>query len=127
MAIVAFYTQHPPLYPLRFFREPAIDVAHLNEPGGRVIPTKSPIWLPALGACALVVLSLSYPRSREAERAGIPREASANVSPENDFAAHVAALKKKLPSDDFSIIVQPPFVVVGDESEAAVQEIRNER
>jgi len=86
------------------------------------MPTKFAILLSALGACALVVLSLSYPGSGEAERAGIPAETRANVSPENDFAAHVAALKKKLPSDDFSIIVQPPFVVVGDESEAAVQE-----
>jgi len=87
------------------------------------MPTKFPILLSALGACALVVLlSLSYPGSGEAERSSIPAETCANVSPENDFAAHVAALKKKLPSDDFSIIVQPPFVVVGDESEAALQE-----
>src|SRR6476469_9384493 len=86
------------------------------------MPTKSPILLSALGACALVILSLSYPGSGEAERAGIPFETCADVGPENDFAAHVAALKKKLPSDDFSIIVQPPFVVVGDESEAAVQD-----
>jgi hypothetical protein len=31
------------------------------------------------------------------------------------FAEHVALLQKKLPSTEFSIIVQPPFVVVGDE------------
>jgi len=41
--------------------------------------------------------------------------------PENDFAAHVEQLKKKLPSDDFSIIIQPPFVVIGDEPEDAVR------
>src|SRR5687767_15421348 len=31
------------------------------------------------------------------------------------FAAHVEQLKKKLPSEDFTIIVQKPFVVIGDE------------
>jgi hypothetical protein len=32
-----------------------------------------------------------------------------------DFKAHVDQLKKKLPSADFTVIVQRPFVVVGDE------------
>src|SRR5215831_3161609 len=40
----------------------------------------------------------------------------------NDFAAHVEQLKKKLPSNDFSIVMQPPFVVVGDESADAIKE-----
>jgi hypothetical protein len=44
------------------------------------------------------------------------------TNPENDFAAHVELLKKKLPSADFSIVVQPPFVVVGDEPADAVKE-----
>ena len=34
---------------------------------------------------------------------------------EADFARHVEQLKKKLPSADFSIVVQRPFVVIGDE------------
>jgi len=42
--------------------------------------------------------------------------------PDSDFARHVDQLKKKLPSSDFTIVVQPPFVVVGDESEDAVKE-----
>jgi hypothetical protein len=33
----------------------------------------------------------------------------------SDFEKHVKALKKKLPSDDFTIVVSPPFVVIGDE------------
>src|SRR5262252_6967599 len=44
------------------------------------------------------------------------------TTPENDFAAHVEQLKKKLPSADFSIVVQPPFVVVGDGGADAVKE-----
>jgi hypothetical protein len=33
----------------------------------------------------------------------------AEVNPENDFDAHVARLKQKLPSNDFSIVIQPPL------------------
>src|SRR4051794_7721647 len=32
-----------------------------------------------------------------------------------EFEAHVKQLKKRLPSKEFTIVVQPPFVVVGDE------------
>jgi hypothetical protein len=46
----------------------------------------------------------------------------AEVNPENDFDAHVARLKQRLPSNDFSIVIQPPFVVVGDESADVVKE-----
>ena len=40
----------------------------------------------------------------------------------NDFDNHVAELKKRLPSRNFSIVVQRPFVVVGDEPESVVKE-----
>ncbi|MFY9619551.1 MAG: hypothetical protein WAQ99_07035 [Pyrinomonadaceae bacterium] len=39
-----------------------------------------------------------------------------------DFAAHIEQLKKKLPSNDFTIVVQKPFVVIGDEPADAVKE-----
>jgi len=41
---------------------------------------------------------------------------------EADFARHVAALKKKLPSPEFSLVIQRPFVVVGDEPPKVVQQ-----
>ena len=50
------------------------------------------------------------------EDARVPKAAT-----DADFAAHVEQLKKKLPSSDFSIVIQPPFVVVGDEPEAVVK------
>ena len=31
-----------------------------------------------------------------------------------DFDVHVTQLKKRLPSNDFTVLVQPPFVVIGD-------------
>lgn len=39
-----------------------------------------------------------------------------------DFESHLADLKKKLPSKDFQIVVQKPFVVIGDESLANVKD-----
>lgn len=39
-----------------------------------------------------------------------------------DYEVHIAALKPQLPAGDFAIVVQPPFVVVGDESEARVKQ-----
>ncbi len=38
-----------------------------------------------------------------------------------DFASHVAQLRKKLPSRAFTIIIQSPFVVIGDGTPAAVK------
>jgi hypothetical protein len=38
-----------------------------------------------------------------------------------DFDAHVEALRKRLPGAGFMIVVQPPFVVVGDEDAATVR------
>ena len=48
------------------------------------------------------------------------------ISPETfteaDFARHVEQLKKKLPSPSFTVIIQRPFVVIGDESPADVKQ-----
>ena len=40
---------------------------------------------------------------------------------EPDYKAHIVALKKKLPHDGFHIVIQKPFVVVGDESKRQVE------
>jgi hypothetical protein len=41
---------------------------------------------------------------------------------DSDFAAHVEKLKKRLPTNDFTIVIQPPFVVIGDEPADTVKE-----
>lgn len=38
-----------------------------------------------------------------------------------DYQKHIESLKKKLPSKDFKIVIQKPFVVIGDESEEMVK------
>jgi hypothetical protein len=57
---------------------------------------------------------------------GTRADLSANGIPPNfteaDFARHLEQLKKKLPATDFTIIIQPPFVVIGDESPESVKE-----
>jgi len=50
------------------------------------------------------------------------RVESASVIEPTDLDKHIAELKKRLPSNDFSIVVQRPFVVIGDEPEAVVKE-----
>jgi hypothetical protein len=50
------------------------------------------------------------------------RTLGSRPDPDDDFAAHVERLKKTLPSADFSIVIQPPFVVVGDEAADVLKE-----
>ena len=38
-----------------------------------------------------------------------------------DYAQHVMKLKEKLPSKDFHLVIQPPFVVIGDDTKELVQ------
>jgi hypothetical protein len=38
-----------------------------------------------------------------------------------DFAKHVKELRKKVPNGDFTIVVSPPFVVIGDDEPAEVR------
>jgi len=61
-----------------------------------------------------------------------PAEAAEARPPANtpttkaDFDLHVAQLKKRLPANDFTIVVQPPFVVVGDQSPETVKYLAEE-
>lgn len=41
---------------------------------------------------------------------------------ESDYSRHVEQLMKRLPSNDFTIVVQPPFVVIGDGAPDDVRE-----
>jgi hypothetical protein len=50
-----------------------------------------------------------------------PRRPADRTFTAADFERHVAALKKKVPAKGFTIVVQPPFVVIGDESPQEVK------
>lgn len=71
---------------------------------------RSPSSVPAAKASGL---SLSAPFS--------PTTTSGKLT-RSDFEDHVLRLKKRLPSKEFSIVIQEPFVVVGDEDEETVKQ-----
>ncbi len=52
---------------------------------------------------------------------GPPITAASRTFKAADYAQHIMKLKKKLPSDKFSIVLQPPFVVIGDEDATTVR------
>ena len=55
----------------------------------------------------------------ESSVVGLPAELGSFTKAE--FEAHVVQLRKRLPSKEFTIVVQPPFVVVGDEPAEVVK------
>jgi hypothetical protein len=73
----------------------------------------------------MVVFRLSLAREQPPLVTAIPKPVASPAAPSSftaaDFARHVEVLKKKLPSGGFTIIVQPPFVVIGDESADSVK------
>jgi hypothetical protein len=92
-----------------------------------VIKKSQILLLVILAALALFLLTRldrhakpNLSEAKAAEPAAVANSAE-NLT-DADFAAHVDQLKKKVPSTDFTIVIQPPFVVIGDESAAAVKE-----
>jgi len=51
--------------------------------------------------------------------AGAPNNSSFT---QEQFKKHIVELRKRIPSGDFSIVVEPPFVVIGDEPADVVKE-----
>jgi len=84
------------------------------------------LLLAFVAGLVLIILWRSNPASpaHENSKPSTPaaKTDSAEIDPDHDYAAHVEQLKKKLPFGDFSIVVQPPFVVIGDEPADVVKE-----
>jgi hypothetical protein len=59
------------------------------------------------------------PRTSSNRNAPAPAPAAFD---DGDYARHVEQLRKRLPSGEFEIVVEKPFVVVGDGGRAAVEE-----
>jgi hypothetical protein len=80
--------------------------------------------------CIAACLALCCQRNNAAVadkiRASAP-SAAVTTSPsasrsDTDVAKHVADLRKRLPSSEFSIVIQAPFVVIGDEPASIVKQ-----
>ena len=75
-------------------------------------------------AAIVLALSLASLAAARAEPEDVAESEPASRGPTDaDYARHVEALKERLPErgKDFTILVQRPFVVIGDESPAAVR------
>jgi len=80
-----------------------------------------PLLALLLGALYGLHSAPSSPNQPSPKREPEPGTSSAKLA-STEFDRHVNELKKKLPSSDFSIVVQPPFVVIGDEPADDVKE-----
>jgi hypothetical protein len=92
-------------------------VSGANPPANAGGSDSDPRWLldPVASAPGTDYDPLAIPTSRDSD--------TANTGfTDADFTAHVEQLKKKLPSSDFTIVVQKPFVVIGDQPADAVRE-----
>lgn len=56
------------------------------------------------------------------EPAPLASSTTANDFTAADFDQHISRLKKQLPNDSFTIVLEPPFVVVGDEPAEVVRQ-----
>lgn len=82
-----------------------------------------PLIQTRLLATALLAFALSglvhNPAAEGAEKAKAPKPSSGFTSA--DYARHVAAIEKRVP-EGFTIVVQPPFAVIGDSSPEKVRQ-----
>ena len=74
-----------------------------------------PSWKSDIGLMAAATLPIAVASAANAS-------ITAGTFTDADFSRHVEQLKKKLPSQEFSIIIQRPFVVIGDEPAETVKE-----
>ena len=74
----------------------------------------------------LLIHHLNPPETNANQPANEASASTSGAAPRSlndaDFSRHVEQLKKKIPSGDFTIVIQPPFVVIGDESAETVKE-----
>lgn len=61
------------------------------------------------------------PGSRDAIDSALEHVTRASLRRDLDFDDHVERLRERLPHDGFHVVVEPPFVVVGDETADVVQ------
>lgn len=92
----------------------------------RLLSLAAPLSLAALAACntpASVAETRGRPSAAAVEPRKVDAEGPAAALP--DYADHVRALRKKI-KPEFTVIVEPPFVVIGDGSPDAVRAEANE-
>src|SRR4051794_37023104 len=71
--------------------------------------------------CCVTMVGLAGLAVRNGMAAKVANSSKSGGFKKADFEKHIEALKAKIPSKDFTVIVTPPFVVIGDESPAEVR------
>jgi hypothetical protein len=92
-------------------------------------PRALAIFAPAALSIFVLIPTLYFstrqaPGSQPIERAELPTPTSSRASvsfTDADFARHIEQLKKRLPGREFTILIQSPFVIVGDSTREAVK------
>jgi hypothetical protein len=87
------------------------------------------LLVPLAGLVLVLLYRLNPPPNKTSEQAkSTVVAASPSVVPVQpgsftgaDFTRHVEQLKKNLPSAEFTVVIQPPFVVIGDEPPDSVK------
>ena len=94
----------------------------MNYP--RRIITRCLLLLLLSAACSSAPAKRTKPAAAVAatESSAVVVPAGPGTPGKADFDLHVTELKKRLPSNDFTIVVQPPFVVIGDETASVVKQ-----
>jgi len=86
-------------------------------------PRSTSVVLLALSTLIMFTTECAQPKSNlKTAPAALRASAETQPSPGSNLDKHLVELRKRLPSKEFSIVVEPPFVVVGDEPAQVVKE-----
>lgn len=104
---------------------------NFQTPGRGTVVLFAPLALFVLVLVPLLYFSTRQTPGRQFDNRSQPESLALIPSPKEsastrrftdaDFASHVEQLKKKIPGGGFTIIIQSPFVVIGDGTPAAVK------
>ena len=88
----------------------------------RAVPRSVKRWAQAVSAVGLLSLVATLAAAQDVERSpdrGVAARPGSFTSA--DFAEHLRVLRPKIPATGFTIVIVPPFVVLGDESPEVVR------
>ena len=79
------------------------------------------IQLRALALACAALLASARTLAEEPAPAPNASDRAVRTFTADDYARHVERLRAKLPSDEFTVLIEPPFVVIGDERPEVVR------
>lgn len=80
------------------------------------------LWPLKYDAKQSTLIRLRLEPSPQMKAARPPRPHPSDTFTPADYAQHLIALKRKIPAEGFTVLIEPPFVVIGDESPKKVRQ-----